>query len=315
MSESDRAEREAPTYIPDPAESYIVTQEPFYAGRFSPADKVVIAYLIIIAALAVVFAERVNSWWQVIAGHALLIALIALMAKWSRGLFLMRGWYPIVLIPLLYKELEYLIPRIHPRDFDWQLAAIDHRIFGAHPTVLLERVTWPMFTEILQLSYITYYFLPLILGGVLWIKGWFRRFHFLLFVVVLGFFLSYLGYIAVPATGPRFILADQQTIPLSGVLVFDFLRHTLDRAEGITRDCFPSGHVELTLLVLYYAHRFHRRTFWWLLPFGSALIVSTVYLRYHYVIDVIAGALLALAIILIAKPLYKALGGYAGGKL
>jgi membrane-associated phospholipid phosphatase len=150
-----------------------------------------------------------------------------------------------------------------------------------------------------------------VLGAVIWRNGWFDRYHFWVFVVAFGFYLSYLGYIAVPATGPRFLpqIKDAQTFPLSGVWLFDTIRKTLDEAEGITRDCFPSGHTELTLLVLYYARKFHRRTFRWLLPAGSALIFSTVYLRYHYVVDILAGALAALAIVLTAKPLYKALGG------
>jgi membrane-associated phospholipid phosphatase len=91
--------------------------------------------------------------------------------------------------------------------------------------------------------------------------------------------------------------------------LFETIHDTLNKLEVKTYDAFPSGHTELTLLVLYYAQRFHRRTFWWILPAGSALIISTVYLRYHYVVDVIAGAFLALAIILIAKPLYRRLGG------
>jgi membrane-associated phospholipid phosphatase len=222
-----------------------------------------------------------------------------------------HGWYPVALITATFKELTYLIPLIHPRDFDAELAAIDYRLFGAHPTVWLERFTWPAITEVLQLVYATYYFLPLILGAVLWRKRWFERFNFWVFIVVLGFYVSYFGYILVPATGPRFLPAikDAQTCRLTGVWLFTSLRETLDRAEGITRDCFPSGHTEMTLLVLYYAHRFHRRTFWLLLPVGSALIFSTVYLRYHYVIDVVAGAAAAVIVILIAKPLYRALGG------
>jgi membrane-associated phospholipid phosphatase len=81
----------------------------------------------------------------------------------------------------------------------------------------------------------------------------------------------------------------------------------LDSFEGITRDCFPSGHTELTVLVLYYARKFDRRIFWWLLPFGIGIVLSTVYLRYHYVIDVIAGAVLAGAIVVITTPLYNRL--------
>ena len=126
------------------------------------------------------------------------------------------------------------------------------------------------------------------LGVVLWRKGWFEKYHYWVFVVVLGFYLSYLGYIAVPAIGPRFILAEQQTFPLTGVALFDTIRTTLDRAEGITRDCFPSGHTEITLLVLYYAQRFHRRTFWCAAS-GSALIVSNRLTCAHHYVSTLRG--------------------------
>jgi membrane-associated phospholipid phosphatase len=54
---------------------------------------------------------------------------------------------------------------------------------------------------------------------------------------------------------------------------------------------------------------FQKKVFWWLLPIGTGIIISTVYLRYHYLIDVVAGALVALVIVAAAKPLYRALGG------
>jgi membrane-associated phospholipid phosphatase len=216
----------------------------------------------------------------------------------------------VLLIPITYKELGYLIPRIHPRDFDTALAAIDYRLLGVHPTIWLERFTWPVLTEVLQLTYSTYYFLPIILGAVLWRRRT-LEFYFWVFVIVLGFYVSYVGYISVPAIGPRFLteIAQAQTMPLTGVWLFATVRETLDRAEGITRDCFPSGHTELTLLVLYYSRLFDRRVFWWLFPIGTGVIISTVYLRYHYLIDVLAGAVVAIVIIVIAKPLYRTLGG------
>jgi membrane-associated phospholipid phosphatase len=306
-----------------------------YAGLLSPADKVVIAYIIIISALVLIFSYRIDLWPQLIAAHAIGVAVIALMAEWERrarekhegrtaarpagsparlplGVArFVRGWYPVALIPITFTELRYLIPLVHPRDYDLELAAIDHRMFGVHPTVWLERWTWPPLTEALQISYATYYFLPIALGGVLWRKGWFDKYHFWVFIVAFGFYVSYLGYMVVPAIGPRFLpqIKEAQTFPLTGVWLFDTIRTTLDEAEGITRDCFPSGHTEITLLVLYYARKFHRRTFWWLLPPGTMLIFSTVYLRYHYVIDILAGAVVAIAVALAARPIYRALGG------
>jgi membrane-associated phospholipid phosphatase len=282
----------------------------------------VIAYLAIIALLIVMFSRRIEYWAWLCAAHIVVAALVTVLAKFGsppglsasprlRVFFLLRGWYPLLLIGLTYKELTYLIPRIHPRDFDAALAAIDYRMFGVNPTVWIERFTWPPLTEVFQLTYSTYYLLPVILGVVLWRKKRFDRFFFWVFVLMFGFYLSYLGYIAVPAIGPRFLssIAEAQTKPLTGLWLFLPVRQMLDHAEGITRDCFPSGHTELTLLVLFYAYKLHRRSFWFFLPFGVGIILSTVYLRYHYVIDVAAGALLAVAVVVVAKPLFGALGG------
>jgi membrane-associated phospholipid phosphatase len=220
----------------------------------------------------------------------------------------LRSWYPLVLIPLTYKELGYLIPLIHPRDFDRELALVDQRMLGVDPIVWLDRINYPSLALIMQLSYLTYYVMPIVLGIVLWRTGRFREFQFFLFVIMLGFYVSYLGYIIVPAIGPRFFLDPNDVKPFSGAGV-GAIRSVLDRMEGVTRDCFPSGHTELTLLVLFCAYQFHKKTFYVLLPIGSALIFSTVYLRYHYVIDVFAGAATALALALAARWLYETAGG------
>ena len=290
----------------------------------NPGDIIVIAYLAIIALLIILFSHRIEHWALLCAAHLVVAALVTVLAKLGspprvaasprlRVFFLLRGWYPLLLIGLTYKELTYLIPRIHPRDFDAALAAIDYRMFGVNPTVWIERFTWPPLTEVFQLTYSTYYLLPVILGLVLWRKKRFDSFFFFVFVLMFGFYLSYLGYISVPAIGPRFLssIVEAQTKPLTGIWLFLTVRQMLDRAEGITRDCFPSGHTELTLLVLFYAYKLHRRSFWFFLPFGIGIILSTVYLRYHYVIDLVAGSLLAVVVVVVAKPLFGALGGRA----
>jgi membrane-associated phospholipid phosphatase len=288
---------------------------PLRAGKLSPPDKVVLTYLTIVAVLILAASDRVKYWWLLVPLHMLALVLIIGLARradirdqrqstWS----VTRFWYPLILIPMTYKELGYLIPLIHPRDFDRELAWIDQRILGVDPIIWLDRVNYPAITLLMQLAYLTYYLMPIVLGIVLWRAGRFGDFEFFLFVVLLGFYTSYLGYIAVPAIGPRFFLSPGAARPLVGPGV-TAIRSFLDRMEGTTRDCFPSGHTELTLLVLLSAYRFHKKTFLVLLPAGSALILSTVYLRYHYVIDVIAGAASAVAVGLASDWLYKVAGG------
>lgn len=112
----------------------------------------------------------------------------------------------------------------------------------------------------------------------------------------MGFYLSYIGYYLLPAIGPRFTLNHLQSFPLTGVLIFNFLRNSLNIAEGIMRDCCPSGHALVSLLAILLARRYLRAFFPAATLWGALIIFSTVYLRYHYVTDIIAGIILGLVV-------------------
>ena len=60
----------------------------------------------------------------------------------------------------------------------------------------------------------------------------------------------------------------------------------------------------MTFLTMFYARRFHKKYYYLLLVIGASLIFSTVYLRYHYVIDVIGGLAMAALVILTAPYLH-----------
>ncbi len=88
---------------------------------------------------------------------------------------------------------------------------------------------------------------------------------------------------------------------LHGIFSADTIRDTLNALERFKQDAFPSGHTAVVLLVLYYAWHYVRGLFWVFLPVVIALIFSTVYLRYHYVIDVLAGILLAVFCVVLER--------------
>src|SRR5262249_30071594 len=79
-----------------------------------------------------------------------------------------------------------------------------------------------------------------------------------------------------------------ETTPISRTIA-----KTLDDLEHTKFDVFPSGHTMIAVTVLLVAWRRARDAFWYFMPVAVCLIASTVYCRYHYVIDVLAGATLA----------------------
>jgi membrane-associated phospholipid phosphatase len=68
----------------------------------------------------------------------------------------------------------------------------------------------------------------------------------------------------------------------------------------------PSGHTQIVLMVLYLAYRYEKILSYVFFPIICGLILSTVYLRYHYVIDLLAGVAFAIASLIIAPRLYRA---------
>lgn len=266
--------------------------------RLQAQDLVTLAYLGCVTSLLVIFYGRVEHAWFHLLMHGLWIAaILGLIHKAQRiqsGFWLqLRTWYHVLSIPLAFRELHYLVHPIHPTDLDPIFVQWDLALLGVHPTVWLERWMHPLLTEYLQLIYTTFYFLPIVLGILLWRDRNWEGFRVAMVGVVTAFYVSYLGYFAFPALGPRFEIASLQERPLQGVWLTHWIRDCLDRLELIQRDAFPSGHVGVSLLVLYYAWRYCRRAFLPYLVVVGSLVFSTVYLRYHYVVDVLAGVVLA----------------------
>jgi len=275
--------------------------------KVSAANKVTIAYQII-AAVIILFNFKAVEY----AGLWLIFHFILVIFLWgisefnfAKNWFWLRRWNVIFMILLNFWELHYLVHPIRPTDLDLLLIKLDFIIFGVHPTIWLERITIPILTEYLQFIYITFYFLPIILALLLIGEKRIAELNFFLFAITLGFYLSYFGYFMVPAIGPRFTLDHLQTFPLQGLWLTIPIRETLNTLENIQRDCFPSGHTKMTILTMFYAFKYHKKYSYVLLIIGTSLIFSTVYLRYHYVVDVIAGFGLAVLVIYIAPWLYR----------
>ena len=269
-----------------------------------------IGFFTALTAALTIWRESIPGWWGFALANTLLIVLIALLAriaaKRGHGWNLLHGFYMMACIPIAFRQMYFLVPAINPVDYDGALIAIDQWIFGTDPTQWFARFAHPVLTEILQIAYASFYLLPLILAIDYYRMKRMRAFKRVFLTVMVGFYLSYIGYVLVPGIGPRFTLHDfdRTDEELPGLLLTNALRVYTNTGESIPpgtenpaavvqRDAFPSGHTEVTLLVMLLAFRYRARTRWLLLVTGSLLIVATVYLRYHYVIDLMAGALWA----------------------
>ena len=274
-----------------------------------PADAVTIIFLLFLSALTLIFYQHIPKAPFLISLYSIFfIAQIILIRFKNNGRFMGLFYdliFPILCVLVIFDSLEWLVHYVNPEDIDPILIRLDYLIFNNHPTIVLERIMSPLLTDILQIAYSTYYFIPISLGVVLLLNNQREEFNRTLFLILFCFYLSYLGYILMPALGPRFTISHLQTTELQGLFIAEPLQKLLNKLEGIKRDAFPSGHTAVAVTVLYLAYRFKKRFFWILLPIVSALIFSTVYCRYHYVVDIIAGFGLTLLTIFLGEWYYE----------
>ncbi len=181
---------------------------------------------------------------------------------------------------------------------DAALCQADRWLFGgAQPSLMAAGLATPFGTEALSLVYgwfIPFLYLSVLTGSIGRPPAERERFFDGL---ALLYALSYLGYLFFPAQGPIEYLASAFAAPIpDGPIHQQVLRSVA--STGGNLGAFPSLHVGVSVYNCLFDLRYNRlRGLTYVLP--VALIgVATVVLRYHYVVDVLAGALLAVVVLL-----------------
>ena len=219
------------------------------------------------------------------------------VAWWRARLFVF-----LLTMNAAYFRMGAVVAATGRRSHDAQLQAIDRRLFGDVLAVLADRIAHPLLTELLSACYFLLF--PYILASCLrWasrvrtVPGVAQRFY-------AGFFTLYavgfLGYLLVPARGPWLDLPHAFAAPLGGGWIAR-MNDAVVRQGTNHVDVFPSLHVAASAYMLFFDLRHDRARFRrWVLPV-LGLWLATIYLRYHYGVDVLAGLALAAAALLLAE--------------
>lgn len=242
-------------------------------GGGSPGHDVVACLLVHLAVLVVVLYSR---WLAVHRSHDA-------SRLWRAGL-------GVVGLPVVFSALCWLLPGVHPEPYEYTFLAFDRTWFGGDVGLWVDALP-PLAVEILQIVYASFYGICLVSALAAARGSGKAAFDRATLRLVGGFLISYLGYLLVPTLAPKVVLVFEREV--TGLWLVPMLRASIDAGEANPWDCFPSGHTMLTVVSLLNLWRWHRRWFRWLLLPCVLLIASTVLLRYHWTIDVVAGALLA----------------------
>lgn len=271
----------------------------------SAFERLTLSYLTFLNLLIVIFHCNLPQAPIFFLGHlALAIAVIALAGAARDSshqlLFFLRHWYPLALFLFFFEELRYLVHLVFPGWFDHWLIRFDYALFGMHPTVWIEQFATPGRSEFFQFCYMTYYLYPVIPGGMLYRRRDLRAFWVLMTATAAAYYAGDVISILFPIEGPYHTVAALQRVQLNGGTATAAISwiEAWGRVHG---GAFPSAHVSGSCVAILTAWKRRRWLFWVLLPFFCAMLVATVYGRYHYVADVVAGLLVAVIAFQIAS--------------
>ena len=282
---------------------------PWWSLRRWAAQDFLLAVYFGVLVLSAALGSGINARAEAMAMGAILALFVATLffvrSPWMFGFPRVAGAiYRLVLFGAFlgsYLRLRTLLPAVTDRVADAQVYAVDLALFGFEPAlswdrfVTHERVEWFAFFYYLHFFVLAAHVFPLMLfggrGPIL------ARFVFGILVV---FSLGHLLYLVVPGYGPFWFFRGQFLHePLPGGYFWNLVQ-TAVAAGGAGKDIFPSLHTAGPSFVAMFAfvHHKHRPFCWTWIPLAiiaANIIGATLFLRWHYVIDIIAGLTLAAA--------------------
>jgi hypothetical protein len=268
-----------------------------------PTDLLTFGFIVLFAAILLVHAPEVGTWPWLLTADVLVVVLLALLRLLpAEGTFpeLVGGGYPYILVTPFYWQLGVMqldLGRVHDALVQrWELG-----LFGAQVSVLWHQtVPSAALSFVLHLCYGAYYWMIALVALWLWFSGKRDAFRRAGFIGGFALYTCYLIFALFPVAGPYFYFAQP-----TGAFVANwparYVYFMLGNGSSMGT-AFPSSHIVASWCVVYAAWRDARPLALVLAPVALGLALGTVYGQFHYAVDALAGATLAL-LLMAAAPL------------
>lgn len=218
-----------------------------------------------------------------------------------------RDWIALGLILIAYREMNWFTPLV--RDYHLELSWIRYdRIFlyqwGGQSWI---ESLGPVIPGYLEFCYLLVYGIGAFSLAALYITRRLERVNDFLLIYLTGCLLSYALFPYFPSDPPRVVFAGTD-LP-NYVSPIRMLNLSLVHDYGIHSSVFPSAHVSSAFAAAWGLMKVLPEQPWigrGMLIYAVSVSVATVYGRYHYSVDAIAGFGISLAALAIALTIQRA---------
>ncbi len=259
------------------------------------SEWVLIGYFAYAAALSLVLPVRTGLQALVITLNLAVIACYALLAaahklRGNRLLGIQRDLLPLPLMLLGYREMGWFAPAHHT--FYWERIWVQWdrlllRQAGLHSAI---EALGPVLPSLLEISYTLVYAIAPFSVAMLFVYDCRERLDAFYFSALLGVVLAYAQFPFWPSEPPRTAFPGED---FPGYLtIFRRFNWAMLGGYGIHTSVFPSAHVSGAFSAALALRRMLPERGWigrLLLLLAISIATATVYGRYHYAADAVAG--------------------------
>lgn len=285
-----------------------------FVKHFTSLEIITFLYAIVTAVYILCFFNKIDDPLNLILKRCLFAAITVFLAfcgkrTKSKTIEFIRLIYPLALISYWYPETYHLTHAINGGavlvpNLDMFFDQLDIKLFNCSPAMEFSAlIPHAWFSEIMYFAYFAYYLIYAYIIVYFFFRDY-KNLYKATFIILLSFFIYYIVFIVVPVEGPQFYysVADAQ-VPEG--YFFSFLMRSIQGMGEMPTGAFPSSHVGMTLIYLFILFKYKRNAFWITLPVACLLFASTVYIKAHYLVDVVAGFIFAPILFFISQKTYS----------
>jgi membrane-associated phospholipid phosphatase len=282
------------------------------------------------ALILLLHGNAVPGWGWYIVAHLLCLVLVHRLIGASaaqpanRLLDFLRHFYPVLLYTGFYRETAALNQMVHTGYLDPFFQRLDRQIFGFDPCFrFMEVLPCRLVSEVFHAAYFSYYVMIVGVGLALFLRNR-TQFHHYISVTSFVFYVCYLAYIFLPVVGPRIYYPDAggpllaaadlpAVVPAFPAAVqagwFHGIMEVIYKNFESPGAAFPSSHVAVALVTVYFSFLYLPRIRWPHLVMAVLLCLATVYCRYHFAVDVVAGIVTGAVLLPLGNRLHARFNG------
>ena len=213
-----------------------------------------------------------------------------------------RDWFPIPLILLAYREMGWMYLPQATQEFERHWIGLDRLLLNDWGMRAAIESLGPAIPAVLEVAYLLVYAVPALGVAWLYLAGKRERVDDYYSVLLFATLTAYAMYPWFPSEPPRTVFPGQDLPAYQGVL--RRLNLLVVGTYGIHTSVFPSGHAAAAFGSAFALIRFLPERKWVgrrQMTLAILIAVATVYGRYHYTVDTLAGVGLAVVGVMLTR--------------